>query len=119
VIEFPPSYPERKLLKRAVRWSLRNRYRIPSLTKLEPKRSLQALTKVGRDWQKYGLGTMIEQFENGRRSLHFALNDHAVTAVKQMDEAAIIGRVKSVGWSNWIALAALFVSIAALLKPGS
>ena len=119
MIQFAPSFPNEKLLKKAVRWSLRNRYHIPSLTELAPKETLETLTSVGREWQSAGLGSMIEQSESGVRSVHFALNDDAVVAVRQMDESSIVGRAKSVGWSNWIAFAALTVSIIALFKPGS
>ena len=119
MIEFPPEYPEQKLLKRAVRWSFRNRDHIPSLTRLFPRKSLEELTELGRKWQASGLGFMMEMSEEGRRSVHFALNDHAATVIKQMDEGSLTGRLKSVGWSNWIAFAALLVSIAALFKPGS
>ena len=119
MIEFPPEYPEQKLLKRAVRWSFRNRYHIPSLTQLFPRKSREELTDLGRQWQACGLGSMIEMSEEGRRSVHFALNDHAAAVVKQMDEGSLTGRMKSVGWSNWISFAALLVSIAALFKPGS
>jgi hypothetical protein len=119
VIELPPEYPEAKLLKKAVRWSFRNRFYIPSLTELFLSRSLDDLTEVGRDWQKAGLGNMIEASDCGRRSVHFALNDQAVMAVRRMNEASFSGRISSIGWSNWIAAGALAVSIIALFKPGS
>ncbi|WP_435200739.1 hypothetical protein [Qipengyuania sp. 902] len=115
-IDFPPSYPEERLLKQAVRWSFRNRYHIPSLTELFPNRSLDSLIALGREWQRQGLGSMIEVSEQGKKSVHFAFNDAAVMAVKRLDEGSLIGRLKAVDWSNWISLGALAVSVIALLK---
>jgi hypothetical protein len=119
VIEFPTEYPETKLLKKAVRWSIRHRYHIPSLTELSPGSSMEELIEIGRQWQKAGLGRMIEQSDHGRRSVHFSLNDHAVMAVRQMDERSILGRLKSVNRSDWIAVGAFIVSVIALFKPGA
>jgi len=119
VIDFPTDYPEAKLLKKAVRWSFRHRYHIPSLTELSSHQSLEELTDIGRQWQKAGLGTMIEQSDHGRRSVHFSLNDQAVMAVRQMDEQSILGRIKSVNRSDWIAIGAFIVSVIALFKPES
>ncbi|MFN3456089.1 MAG: hypothetical protein ACK4Z8_00770 [Novosphingobium sp.] len=119
MIEFPPTFPDVHLLKKAVRWTVRHRYHIPSLTELAPKKSLAELTATGRAWQKAGLGTMIEQSEEGRRSVHFSLNDQAVFEVNRLNQQSIVGRVQSVNLSNWIALSALVVSIIALFKPGS
>lgn len=119
MIEFPPEYPEEKLLKQAVRWSFRNRHHIPSLSELFPRRSVEELTDLGRKWQASELGFMIEFSNGGRRSVSFSLNDQAVAVVRQMDEGSLIGQAKSVGWSDWIAFAALIVSVFALVKPGS
>ena len=119
MIQFPPAYPEVRLLKKAVRWSMQNRYHIPSLTELEPRRSLEELTAVGRAWQAADLGSMMEVSEDGRRSVHFSLNDAAVLAVNRLNQKSIIGRIRSVNRSDWIALGALVVSFFALLKPGS
>lgn len=116
MIEFPTDYPETKLLKKAVRWSFRHRYYIPSLTDLSPNRSLEELTDIGRQWQKAGLGSMIEQSDHGRRSVHFSLNDQAVMAVRRMDEQSILGRLKSVDRSDWISIFALIISVIALFK---
>jgi hypothetical protein len=119
VIEFPTDYPEAKLLKKAVRWSFRHRYHIPSLSNLSPNRSLNELTEIGRQWQKAGLGILIEQSEHGRRSVHFSLNDQAIMVVRKLDEQSIFGRLKSVNRSDWIAIGALIVSVIALFKPES
>ena len=62
---------------------------------------------------------MIEQSENGHRTVHFALNDRAVYEVNRLNQQTIWGRMQSVNISNWIALGALVVSILALFKPGS
>ncbi|MFW2350626.1 hypothetical protein [Qipengyuania sp.] len=116
MIEFPPHYPEEKLLKKAVRWSFRNSDHIPSLTDLFRNHDLEFLTNLGKEWQNSGLGRMIEVSEEGQRSVHFAFNDQAVIAVKRFDQSSLIGRFKAVNWSNWIALGALVVSIIALFK---
>ena len=60
---------------------------------------------------------MIEVSESGVRSVHFSLNDDAVTAVHQINKQTITGRLGSVNRTEWIAIAALIVSIAALFKP--
>jgi hypothetical protein len=89
------------------------------LTELAPRKSLDDLTKLGRSWQDAGLGRMIELSEDGRRSVHFALNEKAVFEVNKLNQRSIFGRIQSVDFSNWIALGALVVSIIALFKPGS
>ena len=119
MIQFPPNYPEEGLLKKAVRWSLQNRYHIPSLSELAPRRSLEELTELGRAWQAAELGSMMEVSEEGRRSVHFSLNDTAVLAVKQLNQKSLVGRIRAINRSDWIALGALVISFFALLKPGS
>lgn len=98
---------------------MQNRYHIPSLTELAPRRSLQELTELGRAWQAANLGSMMEVSEDGRRSVHFSLNDTAVLAVNRLNQKSITGRILSINRSDWIALGALIVSFFALFKPGS
>jgi len=62
---------------------------------------------------------MIEASEEGKRSVHFALNDEAVMAVNRLNQQTIFGRIRSVNRSDWIAIGALIVSVIALFRPGS
>ena len=119
MIEFPKTYPEVRLLKKAVRRAMRNRFHILSLTELAPKKSFEDLTTLGRLWQNAGLGRMFEMFEEGRRSVEFSLNEQAVFEINKLNQKTILGRLGSVNLSNWIAIAALAVSIFALFKSGS
>jgi hypothetical protein len=119
VIEFPPSIPDEWLLKKAVRWSLRHRYPIPSLSDLSSRKSVEELTSIGRAWQNAGLGSMIEQSSDGHRTVHFVLHDEALFHVNELNKKSFVGRLKTITRSEWIALLALIVSFVALFKPGS
>jgi hypothetical protein len=116
VITFSPLFPDVKLLQKAVKWSLQNRYHIPSLTLLAGSRGLDELTETGRAWQAAGLGTMIEMSAEGVRSVHFSLNDDAVLAVQRLNQQSFFGRLKAVNRSDWIAFGAFAVSVIALIK---
>jgi hypothetical protein len=116
VINFPPSYRDEKLLKKAVRWSMRNRFHIPSLSTLAPRRDVAAVTEVGRAWQDAGLGRMIEVSEEGHCTVHFSFNDEAVLVVNKLNRRSLMGRFKMISQSDWIAAGALLVSLIALFK---
>jgi hypothetical protein len=116
VIEFPPIYSEPKLLKKAVNWSKQNKYHIPSLSALAPKKDIEKLTELGRDWQKAGLGILMEFSEEGRRSVLFSLNETALSVVDDLQKQTIVGWLHSINRSEWIAAGAFVVSIIALFK---
>ena len=118
-MELPPSYPEKKLLKKAVRWAIKNRDPIPSLSDLAPNKSLTSLIELGRQWQKLGLGSMIESVENGIHSVAFSFDDDAVAVVQEMQRKSIAGKMASINRSDWIAFAAFIVSVIALFRPAN
>lgn len=118
MIEFPPDYPEVRLLKKAMCWAIRNRFHKAPLTELAPKRSLDVLRKLVRLWEKAGLGQVLEPTENGRDIVVFSLNGKAVFEINKSNQKSIWGWLQSVCFSNWIAFGALVLPIFALLSRG-
>lgn|GEM_PF-1427584 len=119
MIEFPPDIPEEELLRKVVNWAVKNRYHIPTINRFAKSRSNESLLKVAEAWQRAGFGEIIQEYSDGRHSVAFVLNDEAMHHVNKLNQRTLLGRIKSVNRSDWIALGALGVSIVALLKPGS
>jgi hypothetical protein len=115
VIDFSPEYPNSKLLKKAVNWAKKNKDHIPSLSALA-KQDVDTLTQLGKDWQKLGLGTLMEcTHAEGHRSVLFCLNEKAVTVVDQMHERSVLGWLCSINRSDWISFSSLIVAIASAI----
>jgi len=115
VIQFDPLIEGPKLLRRAVLWARRNRYPIPSLSDLARGRTVEDLTQLAKSWQQAGLGRVIEVSEDGRKSVHFSLNDAALASVDAAYRRSFSGRLRSISKSDWIAFGSLLVSGGALL----
>ena len=116
MIEFSRLPPELKLLNQAVNLARKTKWHIISLSDLAPKRDIISLTELGREWQKAGLGFMIEESNEGQRSVSFSLNDKAVSVVAEVHKRSLFGWLRSVTRSDWIALGAFIVSVIALFK---
>ena len=116
MIEFPPSYPEIKLLRKAVRWAEKNKDHIPSLSALAPKEDVHALTELGKSWQKLGLGRLLEVSEDGHRSVLFSLDEQAISVVEELRQQSVFGWLRSVARSDWISFWAFIISLIALFK---
>src|SRR5690606_29808930 len=113
------TYPEKKLLKKAVRRAIKSRNPIPSLSDLARNKSHSSLIEPGRQWQTLELGLMIESVENGVQSVAFSFHDNAVAVVQDMQRKSVVGKITSINRSDWIAFAALIVSVIALFRPAN
>ncbi|MDP5278577.1 hypothetical protein Q9Q95_06550 [Sphingomonas sp. DG1-23] len=100
MIEFEPPIPRLRLLRRAVKWALKNKDHIPSLSDLAPRMTVEQLTELARSWQKIGFGSLMEVSEEGKRSVLFSLNDEAVSKVKAIERESLLGRIRSVSWGE-------------------
>nr|WP_294817628.1 hypothetical protein [uncultured Sphingomonas sp.] len=110
MIEFEPPIRDLKLLRRAVRKAQKDRDPFPSLSDLAPNRDLDELIEIAKSWQRAGLGSVIEQFSNGVSSVSFTVDEAALELIRAEDRRSLIGRLRTVPRSDWIALAALTVS---------
>jgi hypothetical protein len=116
VIEFETPPRNLELLRKLIRKATMDKFHIQSLSDLAPELELIELREIAKSWQEDGLGRMHEVTVLDVRHVSFSLNQKAINALDDADRQTMIGRLKMVSRSDWIAVAAVIISLIALFK---
>ena len=116
MIEFHSAPEKLKPLKRVAQQAQRDKNPTLSLFDLEPKRSVEELIRISKAWQRAVLARMIEHSADGIRSVSFIVKEPALQYEHGEWRRSWSGRLAQVSRSDWIALAAIIVSVIALFK---